>query len=156
MYCTESQVWAMPRTSQKTPKAVPNALGTLLRVSWRRPKVDSETGPSKKSFFAPEPLREIPGFEPWTHDFGQSPWAQRPKTASRRFLLLLSGNSVNIVIKNPWGNWTHRTASDDLSSTKIFASKRFATIHFQSPTVPGHTWKDHDHADRHVSMTYDQ
>ena len=85
-----------------------------------------------------------------THGLGHSPWAQRPKRASRRFLPLLSGNSVNIVIKNQWRNWTHRTAPDNLSFTKIL------DFNLQRPTVAGHTWQNHGHTDRHVSMTYDQ
>ena len=62
---------------------------------------------------------------------------------------------MNIVIKNQWRNWTHRTALDDLSGTGILDSKRFATIHLQTPTVAGYTWKEHNHADKHVSMTCD-
>ena len=83
-----------------------------------------------------------------THDLGHSPQDITPKTilarswpstrnkyerASKPSLLLLWGNSLNIVVENQWRNWTHLTARGDLSCKWTFDSRRFATIHFKAP-----------------------
>ena len=62
---------------------------------------------------------------------------------------------MNIVIKNPMKKFdaSYSTAPDDLSCTGTLDARRFATIHVQSLTVAGYTWKEHNHADRHVGMT---
>ena len=54
----------VPWICQQTLRTIKNPLGTLLGKSWRPPKVNFETGPSNKSFFALEALREIPAFAP--------------------------------------------------------------------------------------------